>query len=75
MQRHLQLEPNGRKHNEIQWQLEDRASFLNIYLRVDRELATRVRRPRDIQPDTSAPLGPEARKRITLPGREKSKRK
>jgi hypothetical protein len=47
----------------------------DIYLRVAREQAARVRRPGDILPDTSAPLGPEGRKRITLPGSEKSKRK
>jgi hypothetical protein len=46
-----------------------------IYLRVDRELATRVRRPGDIQPDTRAPLGRDAHTRIKLPGRENSKRK
>jgi hypothetical protein len=46
-----------------------------VILRGDKEMAVKVSKAGDIQPDTSALLGPDARKRITLPGTQSPKRK
>jgi hypothetical protein len=46
-----------------------------IILGVDREMTAKVGKVGDIQPDTPAPLGPDARKQIKLPGTRSLERK